>query len=206
MKKLIFLVVILNLFLITTGSAQEIFKEEKYGFSIEKPSDWIEAANMDLLDNLSKFELDDEKLAKFVKDHNGSVLLTSFYKYNPKIHAGLIPTIQVNVRLNGTRNFEEFKNLITQSANSFKQYFDDFKFESEPEVIEIDGVKSVYFVGSFSMETQKGEVMKVRSRTYAIPHGKYFFQLNFTDGKEKENNAELFDRLIQTVRIGDLKS
>ena len=197
---------ILNLLLIKTGNAQEIFKEEKYGFSMEKPSDWIEADNKDLLDNLAKFELDDEKLAKFVKDHNGSILLTSFYKYNPRTHAGLIPTIQVNVRLNGTRNFEEFKNLITQSANSFKQYFDDFKFESEPKVVEIDGVKSVYFVGNFSMETQSGELMKVRSRTYAIPHNNYFFQLNFTDGQEKQDDAELFDRLIKTVKVGDLRS
>lgn len=52
------------------------------------------------------------------------------------------------------------------------------------------------------MQTPYGGVMKVRSRTYAIPYGSYFFQLNFTDGQIKEDNSELFDKLIQTVTIG----
>ena len=201
MKRLIFTILIINLLIIKQGYAQDIFKQDKYGISIKKPSDWLEADNKQLLENLGKFELDDEKLEKFIKDNNGSILLTSFYKYNPQTHAGLIPTIQINVRLNPTRNFEEFKSSMIQSANSFKQYFSDFKFETEPKVIEVDEINSIYFVGNFTMKTQNGEPMKVRSRTYAIPKDGYFFQINFTDGADKEDNSELFDELIETVDI-----
>ncbi len=169
---------------------------------MSEPKDWIEADNKELLKNLDKFVLTEEELTKFINDHKGSVLLTSIYKYNPKIHAGLIPTIQVNVRVNSTRNFSEFTNLMTQSANSFKQYFEDFSFVAEPNVVEISGIKSIYFVGKYTMQTQNGGIIKVRSRTYAIPYGSYFFQLNFTDGQDKEDNSELFDKLLQTIKIG----
>ena len=167
-----------------------------------QPENWMQADNRELLQNLSKFDMNDEELKQFIASHNGSLLLTSFYKYNPQTHAGLIPTIQVNVRNNGTRNFSEFTNLITQSANSFKQYFPDFKFETTPTVVDVGGVKSIYFVVKFSMQTQNGESLKLRSRTYAIPYGSYFFQLNFTDGQVTEDNSKLFDALARTVRIG----
>ena len=201
MKKLIFLLLTITLLFTEQSIAQEVFKQDRYGISIEKPSKWLEADNKQLLENLEKFDLDKDRLQKFIKDNNGSVLLTSFYKYNPQTHSGLIPTIQLNVRLNPTRNFEGFKSLIIQSANSFKQYFSDFKFETEPIVIKVDGVDSIYFVGTFTMKTQNGEPMKVRSRTYAIPKDEYFFQLNFTDGSVSEDNSALFDNLIKTVNI-----
>ncbi|MCY2688586.1 hypothetical protein [Salinimicrobium sp. TH3] len=178
------------------------FENSQFGFSMAEPENWTQADNDDLLKNLSKIDLKEEDLKKLISDHNGSLLLTSFYKYNLSTHAGLIPTIQVNVRKNDTRNFNEFTSLITQSANSFKQYFPDFSFETAPKVVEIGGIKSIYFVGKFSMQTANGESLKVRSRTYAIPHGNYFFQLNFTDGQITEDNSDLFDALAKTVRIG----
>jgi hypothetical protein len=194
---------ILTLILITNSIfSQEKFSNKQYGFSIDKPIGWIEADNKELLRNLDKFELTEENLTKFINDHKGSILLTSYYKYNPKTHAGLIPTIQFNVRVNGARNFNEFKNVMTQSANSFKNHFEDFEFAVTPTVVEISGVKAIYFVGKFSMQMHNGILMKVRSRTYAVPYGSYFFQLNFTDGQDKEDNSELFDSLIKTIKIG----
>lgn len=167
-----------------------------------KPNNWIEADKMELLNNLENFEFSEEELVKIINSGKGSILLAAFYKYNPDTHAGLIPTIQVNVRVNPTRNFNEFRGLITRSANGFEQYFNDFLFDVEPENIEVAGVESIYFVGKYTMQTQFGGVMKVRSRVYAIPYGSYFFQINFTDGQNKEDNSELFERLIQSVNVG----
>ncbi|MFN5169275.1 MAG: hypothetical protein ACK5DD_06595 [Cyclobacteriaceae bacterium] len=182
--------------------AQESFENKPYGFAMPKPDKWIEANNKELLANLDRFDLKEEELTKIINDHKGSILLTSFYKYNPKNHAGLIPTIQINVRTNATQSFDEFVSVMTRSANSFKQYFPDFSFEVEPSIVEVGGVRSIFFVGKFSMQGQTGGAIKVRSRTYAIPYGSYFFQLNFTDGQDTEDSSELFDQLIQTVRIG----
>lgn len=200
MKNFLFLTLLL--FCSAGLLGQATFENKQYGFLMTQPENWIQADNRALLQNLEKVDLKEEELKKLISDHNGSLLLTSFYKYNPQTHAGLIPTIQVNVRANTTRNFAEFTSLINQSANSFKQYFPDFAFDTAPKVVEIGGVKSIYFVGRFSIQTQNGESLKVRSRTFAIPHGNYFFQLNFTDGQVTEDNSRLFDSLAKSVRIG----
>ena len=91
---------------------------------------------------------------------------------------------------------------MAQSANGFKKYFEDFEFINEITEIEISGIKCVYFIGKFTMKTQNGQEMKVRSRTYAIPYKNYFFQLNFTDGQIGEDCTKEFDELVKTIKIG----
>jgi hypothetical protein len=204
MRKIILLV------FIVTNSINLVYRQKKfvnkeYEFEIQEPENWIEASNKVLLKNLEKFEVNEENLNKLIADNKGSVLLTSFYKYDPKTHAGIIPTIQINVRSKGKSNFEQFKSAMAQSANGFKKYFEDFEFIQEITEIEISGIKCVYFIGKFTMKTQNGQVMKVRSRTYAIPYKNYFFQLNFTDGQIGEDCTEEFDNIVKTINIGEKK-
>jgi hypothetical protein len=144
-------------------------------------------------------------LQKILRTNRGSILLSSFYKYDPKTHPGLIPTIQINVRLKPDVDFEQFKILMIQSAKGFSTVFSDFVYIIEPVEIEISGVKSVYFVGKFTMKTQNGQEMKVRSRTYAIPNKNYFYHLNFTDGQTGEDCNEEFDALIQSIKVNTVK-
>ena len=204
MKKIIFLI------LIVTSSINLIYSQKKfvnkpYEFEIQEPENWIETSNKELLKNLEKFEVNEENLNKLISNNKGSVLLTSFFKYDPKTHAGIIPTIQINVRLKGKSDFEQFKSGMEQSANSFKKYFADFEFVNEITEIEISGIKCVYFIGKFTMKTQSGQEMKVRSRTYAIPYKNYFFQCNFTDGQFGEDCSKEFDELVKTIKIGEKK-
>jgi hypothetical protein len=201
--------IILLVFIVTNSInmvySQKKFENKQYEFEIQEPENWIEASNKVLLENLEKFEVNEENLNKLISDNKGSLLLNSFYKYDPKTHAGIIPTIQINVRSKGKSDFEQFKSGMTQSANSFKKYFADFEFIKEVTEIEISGIKCVYFIGKFTMKTQNGQELKVRSRTYAIPYKNYFFQLNFTDGQTGEDCTKEFDDLIKTIRIGKEK-
>jgi len=201
--------IILLVFIITHSLnlvyGQKNFENNEYGFKIQEPNNWIEASNKVLLKNLEKFELTEENLSKLISENKGSIILTSFYKYDPKTHAGIIPTIQINVRLKGNSNFEQFKNAIAESAKGFKKYFQDFEFIDEITEIEISGIKCVYFIGKFTMKTENGQEMKVRSRTYAIPYKNYFFQLNLTDGQSGEDCTKEFDELIKTIKIGEEK-
>ena len=203
MKKILFLLILVISQISIFG--QKTFVNKAYDFQIQEPEKWIETNNSELLKNLEKFEVDEENLSKLISNNKGSLLLTSFYKYNTKTHAGLIPTIQINIRLKGESNFEQFKSMITESSKNFKKYFEDFTYIIEPNEIEISGIKSVYFVGKFTMKTQNGQEMKVRSRTYAIPYKNYFFQLNFTDGQTGEDCNEEFDKLVKTIKIGENK-
>lgn len=202
MRKIVLLILIIlqsfNFFF-----AQKVFQNKEYGFQIQEPANWIEAGNKELLKNLEKFDVTENNLTKLLSDNKGSILLTSFYKYNPKTHSGVIPTIQINVRTKGNINFEQFKNAMKKSSESFKTYFDDFKFIRNASEIEISGITSIYFVGSFSMKTQDGQVLKVRSRTYAIPYKNYFFQINFTDGQNGEDCTAEFDGLVNTIKVGN---
>ncbi len=199
-KTILLLFIILNS--LNLMSAQKQFENKQYEFKIQEPNHWIEASNKELIKNLEKFDVTEENLTKLISDNKGSILLTSFYKYNPKTHAGIIPTIQVNVRTKGNIDFTQFKNSMTESAKSFKTYFEDFEFIKNVTEIEISGIKSICFIGKFTMKTQDGQELKVRSRTYAIPYKNYFFQVNFTDGPLDEDCTAEFDGLVKTIKVG----
>ncbi|PJJ67179.1 hypothetical protein [Chryseobacterium geocarposphaerae] len=182
---------------------QKKFENKEFGFVIQEPKNWFESNNEFLLKNLEKFKITDENLSKLLSNKKGSILLASFHKYNPKTHNGLIPTIQVNVRLKGQGNFDQFKNSLTESVKGFKKYFQDFELINEVSEVKISGIKSIFFVGKFTMKTQNGQEMKVRSRTYAIPYKNYFFQINFTDNQTSDDCSKEFDELVNTINIGE---
>ncbi|MEL1242872.1 hypothetical protein AAEO56_01250 [Flavobacterium sp. DGU11] len=192
----------LSLFFISAKAQKTRYENTSYGFSMDEPVGWIWANNDDLKQNLHKLDLDNSKLLKIISDHKGSLLLMSFYKYDPMTHGGLIPAIQVNVREKKNKDFEVFKSYVIKSANSFKELHPDYEYIDEPQEIKINKVKSIYFSGKFTMKTQAGLEYRVRSKTYVIPHNDFYFQLTFTDGVVNEDNSKEFDALIKSIKIG----
>ena len=184
-------------------SGQLTYENEEYGFSMQSPPGWIVSGEQEIVKNLDRIEMSTAERLKILKDRNGSILLSQFQKYEQNQHNGLIPTIQINVRENPAPYFSRFNRMIVQSADGFKRRFKDFKFEEGPDTILISGIKSVYFVASYTMETKKGKKMYVRSSTYAIPKGPYFFQVNFTDGRKKEDCSAIFEELVNSIVIKD---
>ncbi|MGI8670508.1 MAG: hypothetical protein ACR2J3_11800 [Aridibacter sp.] len=185
----------------TTSQHKETLKNREYGFYMQEPKDWIVGDNKDIAKNINKFDFDDEKFKRMMQTEKGNILLKSYYKYNPKTTAGIIPTIIINLRKNDTKNFEQFKNSISKSAVSFKQYFSDFEFTEEPQEVEISGIRSVFFSGKFSLKKKDGEVLQAKNRTYAIPVEDYFYQVNFSDGQNGEDSTALFDELLKSIKI-----
>lgn len=113
MKKFV-LILLIAVSTLTSVTAQTIFKDEAYGFSIEQPKDWLVGDNKTRMDNLAKLKIDETALNEMIKSNKGSLLLTSFYKYDIKTTAGLIPTIQINVLNNPTTTFEQFNTAMSQ--------------------------------------------------------------------------------------------
>jgi hypothetical protein len=200
MKKIIVFLLLLGS--VIEGSAQTIFKNESYGFSMEQPKDWFVGDKKMLTENLNKFDIDEEALGNAIKSNNGSLLLATFYKYDPKQHAGIIPTIQINVRLNPTKTFEQFHIAISQSAMSIKKIFPDFALINDSHTEEVSGIKSSTFTGTYTLTIKEGKSSKVRVRNYAIPYGKYFFQVSFIDEFGGEDASKTYDALLPTIRIG----
>lgn len=170
---------------------------------MREPENWIVTTNEELKNNLELFDITDEKLSEMAKASKGSILLTAYYKYEISKKQGLIPKIQVDIRPKNTKDFQQFKTSLTRSAESFKKYFEDYEFIQEPKEIIISKVKSVFFIGKFTLKTQDGQEIKVRTRVYAIPYKNYFFQVNLVDGQIEEDNSKLFDELINTIKIGN---
>jgi hypothetical protein len=198
-----FQAIFLIFILVTVQCGQKKLDNKNFGFSMQAPENWIAANREEITKNLERVEMSEEKFAEMVKTNNGSILLMSYYKYDIKEKAGLIPKIQVDVRPNKTKDFQQFKSSIIKSAEDFKKFLEDYEFIEEPKEIEISGLKSVVVNGKFTLKTQDGQVMKARARIYSIPYKNYFFQVSMTDGQVEEDNSRLFDELVQTIKIGN---
>lgn len=182
-----------------------LFSQQKqnsgYSIEIKTPKGWIEMDEEKLLKNIAKFEFKEDDLEKIIKDFNGNMNLFTYFKYNPKTHSGLIPSFGVNLRKTSTKNYEEFKEVITKSADQIKGMLQDFEYIIPPSDVSISNIKGVYFVAKFTMKTNNGDTYKARTRTYAIPVKDYFYQISFNDGQEEEDCKPLFDSLEKTMKI-----
>lgn len=198
MKK-IFLIFILSLSAVV--SAQMRYENKAFKFSMMEPQSWIWANNEDLKQNLDKLEISEEDLAKILSDHKGSVLLQSFFKYDPQTHPGLIPAIQINVREKNNTDFALFKESVIKSARNLQKVYKDYTFIEDVTETKISGIKSLYFISKFTMKTDNGQELRVRSRIYVIPVKDHYFQINMTDGILSEDCSAEFDKLIKSIKI-----
>ncbi len=182
------------------SNAQEIFKDEQLGFSMEKPSNWIMANESQILHNLNEqIKLTPETLKKLIDQNKGTINVITYYKYPTDSINGVIPTIKVNIRKNGTKSLVSFKNSIELSYNSIKSYFPDFNFTTVPTIKEIDHKKVIYSQCSYTLKTKVKEE-KVNVIVYAIPIRDTFYQITFMDS-EKENCQDFFKKIAKTIQI-----
>lgn len=198
MKKLLLL---FALAFTATVSAQMRFENKTFGFSMAEPQGWIWANSDDLKINLEKLDIDEEDLKKILKDHKGSVLLQSFFKYDPQTHPGLIPAIQINVRERNNPDFDIFKEYVIKSARNLQKVYTDYTFVEDVTETKISGIRSLYFISKFTMKTDNGQELRVRSRIYVIPVKDYYFQINMTDGVLTDDCSDEYDQLIKSIKI-----
>ena len=191
------LFVMTTLLLIATSFKQT---NNELAFSMTPPSGWHGTTNQEIWDNLHKFKVTGVELNKYISDHKGSLLVVSYMKYKPSEHAGLIPVIQVNLRLNDTKSFSQFVSVMTKSADNMKNYLNDFQYVDNAKTITLAGRQAFYFSAKFNMLTKNSDTIKARSRTYAVPIGDKFLQINFTDGPN-EDCSKLFDSLVKTIKF-----
>lgn len=175
-------------------------------FYMDKPDNWQSQTASAVYDNVSNFELSDNEIGELMKAHNGAIPLAIYTKYKIEEHEGTIPTIQINLISNKSNDFTEFKQSFIQSFKEFEDYFDNLEYIDQPQEIEISGIKSVYIKTKFDMPLKDGQVINVRSWTYGIPKGSYFYQINFSDAFEKDDNSDLYENLIKSIKITALPS
>ncbi|RAR70674.1 hypothetical protein [Flavobacterium aciduliphilum] len=180
---------------------QTFFENKQFGISMQNPTNWNVSDNQLLLKNLEKLDFSNEVTAELIKANKGMIVLASFYKYDINNHIGLIPTITINVRINQTKNFEDFKTFQKESSKGLKKYLDDFEYIIEPKEIQLSNRKGMEYRCKYSMKTKDGEILKIKSLNYFIPIGKYYLCFNFIDGLEKDDCTKEFEELIKTIKI-----
>jgi len=90
---------------------------------------------------------------------------------------------------------------MSNSIVSMSELLDKFELIKEMEECEIDGKKGVYFISSFEMKLGENETEKIRSWTYAIPTGNYFYQINFSDLLKKDDCSSIYTKLIKEIKL-----
>lgn len=168
---------------------------------MQEPTDWIPQARSNLVENIKSLD-DAEKIDALLKNHQGDIAVRSFLRYDPSIVAGSIPTVNVNVRRKSTNDFAVFKRELIGSFGLVKKTVDDFVFLSTPTEVEISGIRSLHMVITYSLKREDGQILKPRTRIYAIPIKGYFIQVNLIDGQTDNDCTKTFDQLLKTIKIG----
>ena len=187
------------LFVIAITPGQRLLSQNARQFHMAAPENWVKIDNNLIVDNIGKFKLTPSQLDSMMESHKNSLMLYSYTKYKQTEHNGLIPTILVVVKKQSSQSFEKFYDRMAADMVKKKTLFADFEYIDQLQKIQVGGMPAAYFSAKFSMKTTSS-VMHPVTRTYLIPDGNVFYQINFTDGDD-ENCSELFDKLIKTVSI-----
>jgi hypothetical protein len=171
------------------------------GFSMQQPTAWNGIDKGMLDENVRKLDLTDEARAKMVSSTNNSVVVMAFTKYDPTKKPGVIPTIQVRMLPNPVPDFPTFMEAIVRNMSPGKVPFESYEFIEQPKEISLSGFRTVNIHSRYVLHTQDGQTLNVRTRIYAVPYGKQFFQITFMDDPKDEDCTMEFDALVKTIKL-----
>ena len=169
------------------------------GFTLELPDGWYDASQLDIQENLTRYDIGDDEIAELMKTHRGSIPVHIYLKHDPSQHAGIIPTIQVLIRPNNARNLEEFTQMMERSLDQMDEVMTNLTINQNLATVTVGNHEGVYLITEFDM-SYAGETQRVRSWTYAIPFSKYFFQINFSD-IPSDDCSELYKGVLEKIRF-----
>ena len=187
------------LFIFLLLVTSEVYSQDST-FKIVFPEGWVQFQRNEVLNSVkNKFDLPE----KVKEELLSSSTSTELFGYAAPTKPGTLyrPNIQVLLRRNPTQDDTQFRLSIEKSLEGFKsQIIWDFKIIDNPIEILIDGRKAVYTKVSGYHPTKTGDEVQVFSRIYAIPVGKYFYQITMNDSPDY--NCEIdFQTVLRTIAL-----
>jgi len=168
-------------------------------FYLKFPDNWIEFQRNDILKSIkNKYELSDKTKEEILANSNS----TQLYGYAAPTKTGTLyrPNIQVLLLKNQTQSFIQFKTGIERSLEGFRTKISDLKIIDSFKTVTIDNHQAVYAKFTGFIPTKSGDKAQLISRIYAIPVGKYFYQLTLNDSGDYDCEAE-YKKVIETLKL-----
>ena len=100
MIRLIYVTLISFLTLSCYGQA-----DDSLSINIWTPKHWFSGGKKLLNENVYEYKFNQDQLKQLVNEIKTSKVLGIYYKYDPNVHHGLIPTIKVYIHQNQSENF-----------------------------------------------------------------------------------------------------
>lgn len=173
---------------------------DSLNFSYWTPKNWLSGGKTKMKENINNFKFSQEQLNQLVNEINTSTVLGIYYKYNPKVHYGLIPTIKFYMRQNQSNNFDDFFFAVRRGIENVEPHVLNFKFVESPTTILIGKRKAFYASATYNLKVKTGEVAIVRTKFVAIPLGKKYLYLTLLDN-DTEDCTVVFQKVIEKINI-----
>lgn len=197
MNKLILCLILLASFF---GNTQEVFEIKSLGFSMLSPTNWDMIENEEILKNLNLYEFTEDQKSRLILSSASAIDLVTYTKYNPLEYEGIIPTIKVRSRKVTATSVSEFLDFVDASNTQASKTLTNFKYKSKPEIITLSNKQVIRFISTFSL-LAKGQEYKIISCSYYILKEGYYLSINFIEEENKENNQEMFNQLINSIKL-----
>lgn len=164
------------------------------------PAKWFSGDKKLLEDNLTNYKFNNEELEKLENEINASKILGIYYKYDPKTHYGLVPTIKLYLQRNSTSNFDKFFSSIRNEIEKVRPQVLDFKYLEAPKIITVGHRKAFYASSTYSLKVQTGETASVRTLFLGVPMNKTYLYVTLIDNNE-EDCSEIYKEVIRKIKI-----
>lgn len=199
-----FLLLTILLFDSMTYFAQARVPLNPFGFEMKQPVGWFSIDKELIAGSLKRLDLKHNTLERYLDQNEGRQLLFAYIKFKQDSFTGMNPKIEGRVlRIRSPRpvDFSQFKPIAEAALRKIASEFDEQHYVVEPRAIRVASIDSVYHISEFTVRTLNGTSHRVRSRTYLIPRGTYFFQISFVDEPKKNDLSEEFDELVSSIKI-----
>jgi len=182
---------------------QTIYQNDLVKLKLQPPKNWKYAGTEESKKNLKEVKFTEEELKSISNSNKGIISQISYYKYDMDSVTGFIPTIKITVRLNPAKDFNEFKNMITASADKLKSTLNNFVYLNNITTVKLSDHNSVYYSCRYSITPVSSDKFIIRTKSYSTPRGRYFVSITFMDNESTEDCSNVFNELLKTISITD---
>ncbi|RZL46849.1 MAG: hypothetical protein EOP00_13700 [Pedobacter sp.] len=177
---IIFLIFVVSL----KSNAQELFNNEKYGFSVDGPKGWL--------------IINYEDIKKPISHSHGRQNLITYYKNPNNIDGVVNPTIHIYVVPNNFKDINAFNKKMQRRR--YEKHLANYSLKDKPQLLTIGGKHGAFEVSTYST-FQKNEDLNVKRRSYVFPTKKFLYCVSLVDEIESEENTAIFKALVESIKI-----